>query len=159
MRDIVKGLAEDQATDAEIEAALDAMGQPRMTAAEVHDAVQARMAGRANLRATIMSALNEPPQVARARELLDATLDRIETKLKNDEYVGTELIRLGRWLSSLVVVPRAAALAASFEAGRQYLGFTQRGYDDELRTEAERAELAEAADREEKRREQEENMH
>ena len=155
----VRELAIAQATDEEIEAALAAEELHRMTAVEIHEARELRLAGRGELRTSISEMLREPPQIARAKVMLDATFERIEEKLLNDEYTHTELVRLARFLAQFAIVPRAAALASSFEAGRQYLGFTAKGFDDDMRTELEKAELLASADREERRRREEESMH
>lgn len=160
VRDHVAQMACDQATDAEIEAALSVLGEARMTPEEIHSARELRLAGRAEMRGAIADAVREPPEVAKARRLLDVVLEQVKAKLEAGDYLGTELVRVGKWLSSIALLPRQSATNTAMELGRQYLGFTAKGYDDELRTEAEKAEMMAAAEREEAaRREREKGLH
>lgn len=159
MRKYVEKLAAEQATDNEIEAALAVLEEPPMTREEIVLSQQVRLAARANLRVAIGELARDEPQIAVARDLLDDVLKRVRVKLEEDAYTSTELVRVGKWLSSMVMSPRASTISMAMELGRQYLGFTARGYDDVLRTEAEKAEMIATAEREEQRRKDLENAH
>jgi hypothetical protein len=159
MRENVKALATQQLTDAEIDATLAATGEHPMTPGEIAQAVETRLAGRGQLRRLISESMVEIEEIAAARELLGRTLVEIETKLEGEYYSPAELIRLGKFLASVCILPRAAALQGRLELGRQYIGFTRAGYDEDLRTSSEEAEVLAAAEREEQRRKAIENAH
>jgi hypothetical protein len=159
MRPIVKQLAVEQATDREIDAALALEGLAPMTPVEMHEVVEARLAGRAALRLSVGDIVEDTPEITKARQLLSAVLEQIEEKLDTDHYTHVELIRLGKFLSSVSILPRAAALQGRLALAHQYAGFTRSGYDESLRKEAEDAEMLAAAEREEARRAEIDSAH
>ena len=141
-----------QATDREIDAALEAVGEAPMTPAEIHQVVEIRLAGRADMRLSILDAITQAPQVARARALLTKVLDSIEAKVNMGQIDLREEIALTRLLAKIAIIPEAKRIDAALEIGRQHLGYTSRGYDEDLRKLAEEAEIMAAAEREEQRR-------
>lgn len=157
MRDIVLQLATEHLTDKEIDAVLVTNGHGPMTPEEIHQATEARLAGRGEVRLGVADLVKDSPQIEKAKALLDKVLDKIKEKVENSEYSGSELVRVGKFLSSMSIVPRAAALQGRLALAHQYAGFTRNGYDADLRTEAEKADTLAAAERAEARRQAIEN--
>jgi hypothetical protein len=159
MRPLVSTLATAQCTDTEIDAALAAVEQAPMTAAEIVLAVEARHGGRADMRATLAEAGLTTPRGERLGDIADTALTQLETHMANGLDLDRRTISLVRAVLPYVEATMADRLRVLSEGARQYLGFTANGYDADLRAEAESAEVEQAADREEMRRRMAENAH
>jgi hypothetical protein len=156
MRDIVADKALQQCTDQEIDAALALLDEPPMSPGEIALAQQLRLVGRAELRSAIFE---EVKDLEKLRGVFEENVQRLAERGRAQLLTNREEIALFRALSSVLVANPATRAQVKNTLAHQFLGFTSKGYDAELRSDAEDAELIAAAEREEARRNEIDNAH
>lgn len=160
MRPIIETKALEQCTDQEIDAELELVGEGPMTPDEIRDAQQARLVGRAELRSAIFEDGTFPPGFEeKLRNAAAESLDRLCRRAQADLLNNREEIAFFGKVTAVLFPNPSTRAQVRLALAHQFLGFTAKGYDAELRSEAEDAERIAAAEREESRRREIDNAH